>query len=300
MINFSIDLGTMGLLAGALTPAAVVAIGFWWDKRGRARTERSPQKEKLLRPPGHTLSKQLNDTSDALLTKVCVACGACAMAGLLIVSAVKVLVSGASGAWIIGSFSVAVAVLLLGVYWISRLFKCVKDMRCLRLGLRGEQAVAEALTEVADVGFRSFHDFPGGDNWNIDHIVVGPRGVFAVETKAFTRKQKHGGPPAHKVKVERDKLVFSWSDNVDAIPQAKRNARDLAIYLTKKSGEKVWVDWLVVLPGYFIEADKDNAAHVMNARYLIAFLRQQQERIPAAQVRRIVAAVEEKCRDVEF
>jgi hypothetical protein len=51
-------------------------------------------------------------------------------------------------------------------------------------GAEGERALAEALAEVA--GIRVLHDrrMPGGRG-NIDHIVVGPAGVFVVDAKLY-------------------------------------------------------------------------------------------------------------------
>jgi hypothetical protein len=58
----------------------------------------------------------------------------------------------------------------------------------------------------------------------------------------------------------------------------------------------------VVLPGWFVRiAEKGNfPVKVMNANYLPGFLQRQDEKIEPAQARRIVTALEEKCRDVEF
>ena len=49
-------------------------------------------------------------------------------------------------------------------------------------GAKAEQAVAEALNELPD-DYYVFHDleFPG---FNIDHVVLGPNGIFLVETKS--------------------------------------------------------------------------------------------------------------------
>ena len=49
-------------------------------------------------------------------------------------------------------------------------------------GAKAEQAVAEALQELPD-DYYVFHDleFPG---FNIDHVVLGPNGIFLVETKS--------------------------------------------------------------------------------------------------------------------
>jgi hypothetical protein len=168
--------------------------------------------------------------------------------------------------------------------------------------MRGEQAVAESLGEAADSGFRAFHDLPGGDNWNIDHVAVGTRGVFLIETKARRRRSSHNGQPAHEVVFDGDTLRFPNYKDTKPLEQAKRNAAWLSNYLTKKTGEPVRVEPLVVLPGWFVRiVEKGNfPVKAMNANYLVRFLQGQNEIIDPAQVRRIISALDEKCRDVEF
>jgi hypothetical protein len=72
--------------------------------------------------------------------------------------------------------------------------------------------------------------------------------------------------------------------------------------LEKKTGESVRVEPVVVLPGWFVTiSQKGNfPVKVMNASYLQKFLRRQSEIIESGQVRRIIAVLDEKCRDVEF
>jgi hypothetical protein len=181
-------------------------------------------------------------------------------------------------------------------------FRGFKEAHNIRLGLHGEQAVAEALSEAADSGFRSFHDLPAEENWNIDHVAVGTRGVFLIETKARRRRASRNGQPEHEVIFDGESLQFPFGKDAKPIEQAKRNAKWLSNYLGKKTGEPVRVEPLVVLPGWFVRiAEKGNfPVKVMNANYLVRFLQGQDEKIEAAQVRRIVTALDEKCRDVEF
>jgi len=70
----------------------------------------------------------------------------------------------------------------------------------------------------------------------------------------------------------------------------------------KKTGEKVWVEPLVVLPGWYVKnTGKENfRVNVMSANYLPGFLQRQSAKIDPAQVRRIITALDEKCRTVEF
>ena len=58
---------------------------------------------------------------------------------------------------------------------------------------------------------------------------------------------------------------------------------------------------LIVLPGWYVEQGKGNFnVKAMNAAYLAGFLRREDEKLKAAQVRRIITALDEKCRDMEF
>jgi hypothetical protein len=97
-------------------------------------------------------------------------------------------------------------------------------------------------------------------------------------------------------------LQFPFFRTNQPIEQAKRNAKWLSNYLRNKTGEPVEVFPLVVLPGWFVKTSaKGNfRVNVMNANYLPGFLQRQTEKIDPTQIRRIITALDEKCRDVEF
>ena len=78
-------------------------------------------------------------------------------------------------------FWLCVAIVCTGVAAIAYL-RLIPKARALVRGERGELKVAEVLDELRSSGYRAFHDFVG-DGYNIDHVVVGPAGVFAIETK---------------------------------------------------------------------------------------------------------------------
>jgi hypothetical protein len=61
-----------------------------------------------------------------------------------------------------------------------------KQIRAMRLGRDGERAVGQALEQLRRYGYRVFHDILG-PNWNIDHVVIGPGGIFTVETKTLSK-----------------------------------------------------------------------------------------------------------------
>lgn len=55
-------------------------------------------------------------------------------------------------------------------------------------GAQGEDVTAAALDDLAGRGWTTFHDvrWPGRPRANIDHIVVGPTGVFVIDTKNWS------------------------------------------------------------------------------------------------------------------
>ncbi|MFI6541437.1 nuclease-related domain-containing protein [Nonomuraea sp. NPDC050547] len=63
-----------------------------------------------------------------------------------------------------------------------------------RKGARGERATARLLAELVDGGHVVLHDRAiGGSHANLDHLVIGPSGVWVVDSKAWHRRTRvHG------------------------------------------------------------------------------------------------------------
>jgi len=274
-------------------------------RRRRRAGDKPPQKEKLLRPAGYSCSLRLDEAEYNFIGWLLGATAACSFAGamVLITSAYIKARGFAALAWVPG-VSLLASALLTGEC-VRRALKKINDGRNLRLGLRGEQAVAEVLHEVADCGFHAFHDLQrGGKSGNIDHVAVGPQGVFVIETKAKTMRRSRSEQPRHVVLVNGDVLNFAFGYDADAIPQAQDNVDWLSDHLSKKTAEPVEAQAIVVLPGsWWIEqaSKTDSKVAVMNANYLAKYLRGKTKKVlEPAQVQRIVAELDEKCRDVEF
>jgi hypothetical protein len=299
-ISMHFDFGNVSVLITAIAPVLALALALLIEQRKRKKIEKPPQQEKLLRPPGHSLSRRLDEAVDAIVFDILFACVMSGAAGVFANLFVRFLAAGVPARWITISGATLGIFSSLGIFLVIRAFRRTSEVRNLRLGLRGEQAVAEVLHELADSGFRAFHDFPGGEDWNIDHIVAGPRGVFLIETKARRRRQNRKIQTQHVVVHDGRALRFPTGTDRDAVPQAERNAKNLASYLTKKTGESVTVEALVVLPGWFVQSSGDFLIKAMNTKYLAVYLRNRNERINLSQVRRIITALDEKCRDIDF
>jgi len=91
-------------------------------------------------------------------------------------------------------------------------------------GARGEEAVAVLLAALPR-GFHVFHDVMCGNSGGIDHVVVGPSGVFAIETKCW----------AGAVTIEAgDFRVDGVSPTRPPLVQARASAHALALFLADK------------------------------------------------------------------
>ena len=288
----------------AFLPVLLFTIWEQRDRKIRDQSEAPPQKEKLLRPPGYSLEKKVDLLWEEFMNKILLSAAAGCFGGIFAGGALQMFFKTTSV--LSGLLLLVPALALLGIT--ARLSVRARQLlltrRNYRLGMRGEQAVGEALVELVALGYRGFHDFPADEDWNIDHVVVGPQGVFVIETKTRRRRKVAGPQASHVVRfdAETGTLYFPAGENRKAIPQARRNAEWLADYLTKKTAELVTTEALVVLPGLFVETDKPNRCGVaaMNAKSLKGYFSGRPAKISDAQVRRIIAAVDEKCRDVEF
>jgi hypothetical protein len=91
------------------------------------------------------------------------------------------------------------------------------------------------------------------EGFNIDHVVIAPRCVYAVETKSF-RKPRGSDDKSH-YKVAFDGTALRFPDFVDtkAVEQARRQAQWLARYLRESLGQEIPVVPAVALPGWWIE-----------------------------------------------
>lgn len=288
-------------VAGACVPTAVIWLKVRVVEKLRKQWRLPPSTHKLLRPPGYSLSLKLDDLWDSLLSRLCAAVvyWGCLFSLMPVgLDLTRYLLVHPTG---LVSLVLILLATGLGTGLLIRLARLLNEAQALRLGLRGEQAVGEILAQTADLAYRAFHDLPGDGEWNVDHVCVGPRGVFVLETKTRSKPRDRAGKVQYKVTRDGNRLLFPRWEDRRAIPQAERNARWVAQYLKQKTGEPVAVEALVVIPGWFVEqTSSPNRVHVMNATYLERYLRNQPARLQPAQVQRIVAALEEKCRTLEF
>jgi hypothetical protein len=89
-----------------------------------------------------------------------------------------------------GLLGLAVAAL---VGWRLR-FRSSEAVRTWQRGASGERHTARLLRRLTREGFVVFHDLavPGNASANVDHLVIGPTGVFVIDSKQWTGQRPSG------------------------------------------------------------------------------------------------------------
>lgn len=164
-------------------------------------------------------------------------------------------------------------------YITRRLFVLRRKVRQLRLARDGERAVGQFLETLRTRGYRVLHDLIG-DGFNVDHTLIGPAGIFTVETKTYHKPAK--GKPEIVYDGERVTVAGHVPDR-DPIVQGKAQARWLQNVLQESTGRRFAVRAVVLYPGWFIKMTAkphDDTVWVLNPKALPAFLEHQPTQFP--------------------
>ncbi|AUB58791.1 nuclease [Methanobacterium sp. MZ-A1] len=130
----------------------------------------------------------------------------------------------------------------LGVYGNSLTTQSKKDGYSWEKGLEGEKMVADYLNTLPKDYF-VYNDVKlPGKGGNIDHIVIGPTGVYVIETKNYSGKYR----------IKGDQWLYYKNDSPMVIKnnpgtQVRKNTHDLVNFLNEKgiSTNGSWITGLV-------------------------------------------------------
>jgi hypothetical protein len=90
---------------------------------------------------------------------------------------------------------------------LARFFDVKTDERAWRKGAEGEEAVGPRLERLAKDGWRVLHSVPVGDHdADIDHVLVGPGGVYTINTKFHPGKRIWVG--ANSVRINGQSVPY--------------------------------------------------------------------------------------------
>ena len=252
------------------------------SEKSTRKKQRSPlDRARPLRVAGQSLDEQIDDfTYDHLLAPLLLALMLIVMAAL---------------EWWRHAYDVKLnppaftAAALAGlVYAIYKVWRNRKKLKKLKQGRDGERAVAQYLEWFRSAGFFVFHDIPNGDA-NIDHLLVGAKGVFTIETKTLSKP--HRGPC--KLSVVNDEILANGS-KLDRNPlvQARAQAGWVRGFLKEaRFDAHVWP--VVLFPGWFVEPfdAKSAAIWVLEPKALNKFMENEPDRLNRDEVKAIGSAI---------
>jgi hypothetical protein len=184
-----------------------------------------------------------------------------------------------------------VAVIVL-FFVVPRIRRSLRFVDRLGKGVQGEKIVAEALEELKAYGYRVFHDLEG-EGFNVDHVVIGPAGVFAIETKMRTK------PGGRQATVEYDGqrvLVAGLEPDRNPVEQARASARHVSRRLREVTGEPIPVRPVVLFPEWWVWERPGAEVWVLNPKRFVEYLRHGHPQLPTDTVRRFSAIVSDFAR----
>jgi hypothetical protein len=296
---------TQGLFAVGYFLFFMLSAGamLWWQKQKRKTRKPFGDDLRLLRGPGETQLTIVRKFEEDMPVWVVIGAGIPATIFVAMLVVITKIPPVLQLAWL----AVAIVVFVGSFIAAARWFSSKTDESFDRyLGYFGERIVAEHLEPLKQQGWKILHDVPGlanGHKFNLDHVAVGPNGVFAIETKTRRKGGARPGFDDHKVYFDGRDLVWPWGEDNHGLEQAERNAVWLADTLKTELGERVYVTPYLTLPGWWVEnkpSRDSRLCRVVNSKALPKFLANGSVTMDQRQIDAIASKLEARCRDVAY
>jgi Nuclease-related domain len=269
-------------------PVVIAILITIWQRRRQREHSRSPFTELQRRPAGESLRCKLEELDDKINEQITFLVLFPAMMTMAVITQHPKNWSGSLVFWAISATTTAI--------FSIRLSQLLRKRANYRLGFEGERLVGEELSRLQSLGFEVYHDVPF-DGFNVDHVLVGARGVFIVETKTRRKPLNEAGKKEYKVQFDGNFLHWPWGPDNYGIEQAKTNAKTMAGWLGSATGEAVWVTPILTLPGWMVELKApSDGLYVLNPKQIFNVCAAQPEKLPDTQIRRICHQMDQKCR----
>jgi len=231
---------------------------------------RSPLKDKPLRLPGQSVAEEREElVEDAV--------------GQPLILALFFVVLAALEWWRLykdvrpNPIVFSAAALLAVVYAVVRIRRALPKIRNLRQALEGERAVGQFLERLREQGYQVFHDVVGA-TFNVDHVLIGPGGIFTIETKTWSKPIKGDA----RIVFDGNRLeVNGRAPDRDPIVQARAQANWVRSLLLQSTGKEFLTRPVVVFPGWFVDCSTagTNEIWVLEPKALPSFLNHEPNRL---------------------
>lgn len=284
-------------LALVLTPL-FLSIGLMDLFDRKQRNKKNPLTQNIRRPPGGTVHRKLQGAYMNQMFPLCMLAMATALPASIHLFQSQVLEKPES---LLRYIFTGATILGISIYGLIGIYRGKKKIRTLALGYECELAVGQALDQLMLKGFRIFHDLEG-NNFNLDHVLVGPGGVFAIETKG---KSKLLGTASNnkanpKVLFSNGEFQFPKGVEKDWVGQAKRQASWLKGWLSKSVGFELFVQPVIVVAGWYVETKSPHPVKAIGSGQIdYYFDRLNAQTLTNEQVDQISYQLDQRTRDLE-
>ena len=156
------------------------------------------------------------------------------------------------------------------------------ELRQLRVARDGERVVGEFLEKLRVDGYQVFHDLMG-DGFNLDHVLIGPAGVFTIETKTYSKPAKG---KAELIFDGESIQIGLWEPQRNPVIQARAQVGWLSSLLKETTGRDFPVHPVIVFPGWFVRSAgcPKKPIWVLNPKALPEYLRKQQPQLTKEEI----------------
>jgi len=153
-------------------------------------------------------------------------------------------------------------------------------------GAIGEQWTGRALRELESQGWRIFHDL-AATHGNIDHVVVGPGGVFLLDSKRWRGSVTIEEDSAVVRRVEAPDLYWRFTSTA----HVKALAAEVSQAIRARTRATVWVTPVIVVWGEFAQVVGGDTVKFVHGDALARWLQDQPACIAPGRVEQIAEAV---------
>jgi hypothetical protein len=158
--------------------------------------------------------------------------------------------------------------------YLRRNGEVAREMRKMEQGLAGEITVGNEIEELRAMDFEPFHDIPSfgrdGHTTNIDHVIVGKKGIFTIETKTLSRH------PGDSLRYENGS--FWLSGQSVSLVQPRAESHFIQVQVKKRLGKSFSVQAIMLFPGLRVDPvataqAKSEGVLLLSSKALPSFLK---------------------------
>lgn len=186
--------------------------------------------------------------------------------------------------------------ILLGIYIYYKFQNLPHEIRGYAQGRKGEIYVGRILEGLRPFGYTPINDIPCLTDekkvFNVDHVLVGPTGIFVIETKTLSKNARH--------KITYDNHSLDYSHGASALSEARRHAAHIGTILRERlqSQGSLWVYPILTFPGWWVnnksnsDPRRDNKeVIVVNPKQIGPYLKDWEQIYSAEEIQKIVSVL---------